>query len=333
MDSNRRRWIAVLVAVALLAGVAAYGLLVVDRPQIESVDNRWGTVTSERTEVVTRVAVDNPLLLRLGDGLANLRYAVTLNGIEFATERKTQVRLSGRDDEVTTTTWVNNDRIPAWWVTHVTRNETTTVTVDPSVALTFSGVEFPADEWTRERTVRTDLLDPLETDRPRRFAAFDRTLFVVNETDAEWGRVTAERTPIDASITVTNALSVPLPVTDVNYTVRMNGIVVGQGQAGEQTVIPAGATRTLAARAVINNSRLDEWWVTHLRNGETTRMTVSFDATVEYNGTERELPLEFVSFDRAFQTDVFGAENVTNRSASRARHRDGGYVRSDRSIA
>ena len=307
------RWkagVAVLVVLVSLVGIAAYGLLVVDRPSVESVDNSWGTVEENRTEVETEIAVDNPLLLRVADGAANVGYTISMNDVRIADERKERVRLQGRDDVVTVRTWVDNDEVPDWWATHVNRNETTTVRVDPSVALEYGGVDVPADRWTRERTFRTDLLAPLQTDQEREFTAFNRTVLAVEETDAQWGHATVERTPINASATVTNSLSVPIPITNVSYTVRMNGIVVGQGEAGQQTLIPAESTRTLRANASINNTRLDEWWITHLRNDETTELSVDFEATIEYAGVERELPLDFVSYNRTFETDVFGASGT-----------------------
>lgn len=315
--SRRRTLAAVAVVVVLLVGVAAYGLLFVDRPRVQAVDNEWGTVDADRTEIETEVAVANPLLLRVVDGAATLEYAVTMNDVQFATSEKERVHLGGQRDVVTTSTWVNNDQIPAWWVTHVNNDETTNVTVDPTVAVEYVGVTLPAKSWTRERTFQTDLLAPLDVDEPRRFSAFDRTVVVVNETDARWGHATAEQTPINATATVTNELPVPLPITDVQYTIQMNGVVVGEGEAAQQTLIPAGATRTLDARAVVDNSRLDDWWVTHIRNEETTNLTVTFDATVEVGGVERRLPLRFISFERTFETDVFGAETVGGDSDAR----------------
>jgi len=154
----------------------------------------------------------------------------------------------------------------------------------------YAGLKLPAESLTRNRTFQTNLLEPLETEETRRFSAFGREVLVVDETDAQWGQATAERTPIDASARVTNSLPAPIPVTEIQYTVRMNGIVVGSGQAAEQTVLPAQSTRTLEARAVIDNSKLDDWWVTHLRNNQTTRLTVTFDATVQYGAVERTLP-------------------------------------------
>jgi len=307
MDIGWKTGAVALVVTASLVGIAAYGVLVIDKPRVESVDNSWGTVEDDRSEIETEIAVDNPFLLRVGDGVANVRYTVAMNDVRFADEREKQVQLQGRDDVVTVRTWIDNSEIPDWWVTHVNRNETTTVRVDPAVVVEYGGVDVQADPWTRERTFQTDLLDPLQTERTREFSAFNRTVLVVNETDARWGHATTERTPINASATVTNPLPAPIPITNVSYTVRMNGIVVGQGRAGQQTLIPAESTRTIRANATIDNSELDEWWVTHLRNDETTRLSVDFNATVEYAGVERELPLEFVSYNRTFETAVFAS--------------------------
>ncbi len=315
MNLNRRR-IAVLALAGVLVVAAVYGFFVFERPSVESVDNEWGAVEENRSEVRTEIAVDNPWLLGVADSAANVEYTVALNDVVFATEEEKRVSL-GDDDTLTTSTWVNNDRIPEWWVTHVNNDETTTVTVDPSVVVRFAGVKLPAESLTRNRTFQTDLLAPLQTEETRRFSAYGRTVFVVNETNAQWGQATTERTPVNASATVTNSLPVPVPVTEVQYTVRMNGVVVGTGQAAEQTVIPAESTRTLEARAFIDNSKLDEWWVTHLRNDQTTRMSVAFDATVRYGGVERTLPLEFLSYNRTFQTDVFGSASTGNQSESR----------------
>ncbi|WP_254531889.1 LEA type 2 family protein [Natrinema gelatinilyticum] len=309
-----------LVVVALIGATAAYGVLAVGRPQVESVDSKWGTVTTERTEVETRITVDDPLLLRLGDSAADVSYVVSMNDIEVATERENRVKLDGNDSTVTVSTWLDNDDIPAWWASHVNRNETTTVRVDPDVGITYVGIQLSTTELTRTRTVRTNLLEPLRTNETQQVQAGGQTVFVVNETNAQWGTATSNRSPIDASATVTNPAPVPVPITEIGYTVRLNGIVVGQGVAARQTVIPPGSTRTLDVNATIDNSRLDEWWTTHVRNNETSTLTVEFDATLEYGGVTRTLPLDVLSYERTFETDLFG--NGTNETSSTSRSQE-----------
>ncbi|MDS0282328.1 LEA type 2 family protein [Haloarcula onubensis] len=310
---GHRRGVLVLVVVAglLVVGAGAYGLAAVDRPRVRSVDSDWGRVTPEETEVVTHVRVENPSLLRAGDAVADVRYTVTMNGVAVASGVEREVRVDGPEDVVTVRTWFDNDRIRPWWVRHVNRNETTTVRVNPEVELDYAGIDVPAEDATRTRTFRTDLLGPLNSDRNRSVDVAGRSVLTVEETNARWGAATRERTPILASATVTNDLPVAVPVTDVRYTIRMNGVVVGRGSAAGEAGIPAGRTRAVDLRATIDNSKLDEWWVTHRRRDGTSRLSVAFTATVGYRGFERRVTVDGLTYNRTFRTNVFGDGNAT----------------------
>ena len=323
--------VAGVVAVGVVLAAAVVGVTLWKRPTVESVDNDWGTVTPERTEVETQIRVDNPALLRIGESVADVTYTVSLNGIEAANGTKEGVHLSNRRNVVNVSTRLDNDDIPEWWATHVNRNGTTTVRVDSTVTVERLGVGLPATSMTRTRTVKTDLLEPLRVEQRRTFDAFGRRLLVVNDTDAHWGHATVERTPLNASATVTNPTSVPIPITNVSYTIRTNGVVIGSGEAAQRTVIPPGATRTIEASAVIDNSKLDEWWVTHRQNGGRSQLTVDFYATVRTGGETRRVHLDFLSYRRTFETNLLGSDtsaangstgrgNATAAAATVARH-------------
>lgn len=163
------------------------------------------------------------------------------------------------------------------------------------------------------------LLKPLETNDNQRLQVAGQTVLVVTETNAQWGTATVARTPIDASATVTNPTPLPVPITELRYTVRLNGIVVGQGSAGQQTVLRPDSTPTLEATAVIDNAKLDEWWVTHLRNDEQSTLTVAFNATLADGDSQRTVPLEFLSYERPFETDLLGSANASVTESPRER--------------
>lgn len=313
----QRPFTAIVAAVALVLVLAIIiGALTVELPRVEGVDNDWGTVTQNRTEIETQIAIDNPLLLRFAESVVDLEYTVSLNDIQFAHGRKRAVQFSGGGETVVNvTTYANNDDIPEWWASHINRNETTTVRVQPDAVVGPTDFTLPMHSRTRTRTVRTDLLAPLQTNDPQRFRQFGQTLLIVNETNAYWGNATVNRTPLYTSATVTNPTPIPIPVVDIGYTIYMNDVRVGQSTANQQTVIPPGSTRTIETRAVINNTKLDEWWVTHLRRNETTRLRVDFSATIEVFDQRIRTPLEFLSYTRTFNTDVFGPEDrLTNRT-------------------
>ena len=305
--AGRKTVVAAVVMVGVLVGAAVLGTLF-QRPTVESVDNDWGTVTERRTEVETQIRVNNPTVLQFGENVADVTYTVSLNGVEMAHGVKRAVHLSQGRNVVNLSTWLDNDEIPEWWASHVNRNGTTTVRVDSNVTVERVGVRLPATSMTRTRMVETNLLEPLRTNQTRTFNAFGHRLLVVNGTDAHWGHATTARTPLNASATVTNPTSVPIPVTNVSYTIRMNGIVVGSGEAARRTVIPPGATRTIEASAVIDNSKLDEWWVTHRRNNGTSQLTVDFYATVPTGEGTRRVHLDFLSYRHTFETNILGPD-------------------------
>ena len=182
-------WVITVVVVALLVIIAAVaGVVAIDAPSVESIDNDWGTVTENRTEIESQIAIDNPLLLRLGESVLDLKYTVSLNDIWVAHSRKRDVNLSsGQNATVHVSTFANNDAFPEWGVSPVNRNETTTVRVQPDAIVSPIGYTLPMRERTRTRTFRTDLLEPLRTSETRRFRLFDRPLLIVNSTQAHWG--------------------------------------------------------------------------------------------------------------------------------------------------
>lgn len=308
-DSGVARPLAIVVALGVLLGGIAVGAYAIDRPSVRCVENDWGTVTEERTEVQTRITITNSRLVELTDTAVAAEYTVSLNGIQVVDGRKESVRLSGPASVIESSVWLDNSDIPRWWASHVNRGEKTTVRVNPTVETELGGYAFGVSSLTRTRTVRTDLLEPLRVDRTRQLRVRNRTVLVVNETRARWGNATVERTPLDGSATVTNPLPVAVPLTNVTYTVRMNDVVVGRGRAGTQTVVQPGATETIEADAVIDNQKLDEWWVTHRRNDGTSRLVVTFNATVEVVGERIRVPLRFLSLERTFTTDILGGDS------------------------
>lgn len=307
LPSSRARAAAVGVAL-LVVGAVVGGVVAFDRPSVAGIDTEWGTVTEDRTQIRAQIAVDDAGLLELVDGVASAAYTVSLNDVRVADGRTDDVRLDGERGVITATAWMDNDRIPEWWASHVARGETTTVRITSTVTAGVGGLRLSTDGPTRTRTVRTDLLAPMQSDRTRSVTAFGRTLLTVESTDARWGSATVERTPLIASATVTNPTPVPIPITDVGYTIRMNGVRVGEGTLDRRVVVPPGATRTVRTRAVIDNARLEQWWVSHLRNDETTDLSVDFHATVEYAGTEYRIPLDALSYDRTFETDFLAGD-------------------------
>ena len=89
----------------------------------------------------------------------------------------------------------------------------------------------------------------------------------------------------------------------------MNGIPVGEGVTERPYVIESGTVETIQTTPTIDNSRLDDWWVSHLDNDQTTTLRIDFYARIELaTGNSVRVPLDALTYERTIETDIFGAE-------------------------
>ncbi|WP_435076750.1 LEA type 2 family protein [Halococcus sp. AFM35] len=100
-----------------------------------------------------------------------------------------------------------------------------------------------------------------------------------------------------------NPVGVRLGNATVNHSVRMNGIVMGNGSR-EGLRITEDGTRVNFTTA-IDNRKIPAWWASHVERGERTRLATSASVDVPVFGTER------VSENRTVTTDITGALNTS----------------------
>jgi LEA14-like dessication related protein len=316
------------VATLLVAGIvliaavgAAYLLGVVGAPTVVAVENRFGEVTDETTEVETDLVVNNPNPVGVTLGGTTVDYTVRMNGVAMASGHGGGLSIDRGESTLPFTTRMRNERIPTWWVTHVRRGERTKVVVDATVTASVLGDRSVS--LAQERRVETDLLGAFASEETRPVNAdwplvSDPVLYV-NRTTAAWGNVTDARTPIDASFRVYNPKTVPYLITEIGYTVTMNGLTVGEGSTGREYFIEGRTTENLSARTTIDNDRLDDWWVSHLRNDQVTDLRIDFHAVLELpGGNEFRVPLDALTYERTVETDIFGNEGTDGGDTGRS---------------
>ncbi|PSQ33279.1 hypothetical protein BRD09_01425 [Halobacteriales archaeon SW_10_68_16] len=284
----------------ILLVVLGFVLGVLGSPAVEDVQNRFGPVNDSTTTIETDLAGD-----------------------------KQGVDLGSGTDTLAFTTHMRNERIPAWWYTHVRNGERTELLVNASVSHgLLGGNEF---EFPQEETIETDILGGFNSSEPRPINAdqppVSDPILYLNETAASYGEnITRERTPLETAFTVYNLKPWPYTVTEIGYTIEMNGVEVGEGSTERPYAIPPGSETTLRAETVIRNERLDEWWVSHLRNDQVTNLTIDFYIVVDPDpgdaipGTVDPIRIDSDKFDHhtTIETDIFGTKNATDGSADAA---------------
>jgi len=166
-----------------------------------------------------------------------------------------------------------------------------------------------------QRPVSTDIIGQFNSTETREVNAdvplVSDPVAYVNRTNATWGAVSENRTPIDAEIAVYNPKSYPLAVNELGYTITMNGVAMGEGNTERSYTIPPNTERTLDARLVMRNDNIDDWWVSHLERNQRTNLEVDFYLRVGTGGRTVRLPLRGLTNDRVIETDFFGNKNAT----------------------
>jgi LEA14-like dessication related protein len=298
-----------VVSAAGVGGALATGVLSPEAPSVESVENEWGEVSEERTGIRTNVVVTNPNGVGM-PGVAGVSYDVAMNDVTVASGSSGGLALSPGQNEVTLETYIDNEKIPAWWASHINEGEQTTLSVQPSVNAGLLSKSLPAEE----RTFETDMLSSFNSDEAQSVEVGDQTLMTVESTDASWGTATENRTPLQFSGTVNNPNDAPVSFSKLGYEISMNDVTVAGGTTDEGVEIGANSTETIRVDAALDNRKLDEWWVTHLENGEETTLDVQVFAAVETDDGTKRVPLPFLSERVVFETDVLGGGEATTRA-------------------
>ena len=302
-----------VVAVVLVGSVgAAFALGFVGAPSVVAVENRFGEVTDETSTIRTDMVVRNPNPIGVQLGGTTVDYAVRMNDVRMAEGTKEGVEIETGNSTLTFETGMNNSKIPAWWVSHVSNDEHTDLEVDASVHSSLLGRTFGAPQVTRDidtnliGAFRTNESQPIEADA----AAVTDPVMILERTEASWGTVDEGTTEVRMTLFLHNPKAYPITLSSLGYDITMNGVDVGDGEAGRTTTIPPGETVPVEATTRIDTQRLDEWWVSHLERNQVTELRMelflTFDLSAAGAGEQR---VKLDEFTETVETDVFGTKD------------------------
>ena len=127
----------------------------------------------------------------------------------------------------------------------------------------------------------------------------------VTDVENRFGGVNETTTTIESNLTVSNPnpFGASLGGLTVDYAVEMNGIRMAEGTKTGVSV-PRG-TSTLPFTTQMANERIPSWWVSHIRNGEQTTLTVDADVRSSAAGASFGAP----QVTRSVDTDLLSQFN------------------------
>lgn len=314
---------ALLVLTGTVGGAWALGI--VGTPGVSAVENRFGPVDQEHTVILTDLVVHNPNPVGVQLGDTTINYTVAMNNVSIAQGAKHGLQVTPGNSTLSFNTSMQNEKIPRWWVTHVSNDERTTVQIDAQARTGLLGGRiFPFKE---AKEVETDIIGQFDSNETKPVNArqtpptVDNPVLFINATRADWGRVTESETPIEMSFTIYNPNLQPYTVSEVGYEISMNGISVGSGQTRERPaiIIPSRTHERLDTRTVIDNPALDDWWVSHLQNDQVTNLRIDFYAVIQLPaGQSVRAPLDRLTYEKTIETDIFGTKNDSDSGPGEA---------------
>ncbi|WP_436927174.1 LEA type 2 family protein [Halosimplex amylolyticum] len=279
-----------------------------ERPRIDDTSREWGAVDDETTEILTTVALNNTNRDGAINDLLSLRVAqrTAVNGVPVATGRHRTDELDPGRTRVELASTMNNSQVPVWWARHVNRGETSTVTTMPDVRADLGFSQFDVTVTDRTSEFETDLLAGLGDGEAETVRIDGHDALVVRPESVQWGEATPETAPIDVAATLENEQPTPVNVTEIRYRVALNDVVLANRTAPESHTVGPGETESVGFTMTLDNRRMDEWWVTHVRRGETSDVTIAVTATVETRAGTETVRLDSLSQNSTMTTDVLG---------------------------
>lgn len=301
-------------SVAVAGGVAAGVLGVPSAGLVDRGD--WGTVTDDRIEVETTYWVDNPNPVGLSSNGTEIDYELALNDVVLANGTKRGVAVPRGNATGNVTTTIDQGAIPAWFRSHVRDGERSAVAVGLDASVPVAGQTFRASAPTITRNVSTNVTGSMAASLARYEGNHPAGVPVVEVRDTEvtWGEVTESETPIRATFVVHNPNPTVLPVPAFAGELSGNGVKLADWNASEVQVTEApddgtigpGETERITFEAEMRNERLDEWFTSHVREGERTNLTITGALAFSHEGATYTIPRDGgVRCHAYFQTGIF----------------------------
>jgi LEA14-like dessication related protein len=269
------------------------------KPEMKSVTMHWGEVNSTTTQIISNVYVSNPLPFSIP--LSGVNVKIYMNGIEMGTGYSVgKTDISPPGGTIRLVIDLMNSKLVDWWCSHIRNGERTTVKIVSDLQFSILGFKFGIP-ITKVNEFKTDLLSGIRTKN------VDITVDGINvgevkDLNLRWGDVTHDTTQIIASGTVVNNMPIPLYLRYFEYHIYMNGIDMGRGKITSTKIIKPKSQGRVEFTMLLQNSKIPEWWVTHIRNGEKTTVKIVTGLGMEINGKDVFIGLQ--SYKYTFHTNI-----------------------------
>ncbi|MCU4719291.1 LEA type 2 family protein [Halapricum hydrolyticum] len=313
----------VVVVVLLVLGYAT-GIIGLPNVTVKE-PGEWGTTTEETTEIETTILVENPnpIGVSLSDGFS-ARYWTELNGVRLVEGQRESISVPRGSSTVTLTSTLDNDKIVPWWVAYVRNDETIQFHATGNATIDAFGdrqVSFPA----HDRTMLEDRRPVIEA-----FSAAVSTMegeytagtgpatagYEIRDASAEWATVTDARSNMTLTIEIHNPGSVPVALVPDGFRLdatandvelfTASGDALTPDSVDRDAMLAPGETRTVEYTVTMTNDNVDDWFLSHVENGERSNLVIEprLEFAVPETGTTITIPEDGVGYQCQFRTAI-----------------------------
>lgn len=330
--------VVVLIFAGALIGVAVY-TGVVAKPTAGVTDlGDWGQVTEDRTEVITTLWVQNPnpLGVKIGNSVT-ASFNLTLNGIFLATGEKSGIKIQPGNNTVQISTYILNEQLPPWWVAFVQNNETIPLRAEATAHIDAGPLSTAIDLPPQEKTLldnATPVINALSQAAASAEGNYTETVgtapaeetvgYVILRGWATWGDIDEEQTRVLFHFRIHNpsdTVAIPAVPDGIGMSVDMNGIRMFRAQSEEMSpqnvdgdsVIPPGETQEVVLQVEMDNTKIDDWFRSHVKKGEQTEIETQFQMVFSVNRLAFRIPEESDStYSCQLQTAILVDDQTTS---------------------
>lgn len=298
----------VVIIFLIFIGLIIIGFItgILSIPSIKSISNRWGEVTNNTTEIISSITIENNNPFRVIIPRVDVDYTVKMNNIEMAHGTVEEINLRKGETTLDVTSYFDNTKICEWWVSHIKNNETTIVEIQPVIVIDAEFTEPQIETTSKTIQINTNLINDVNTvdEKIINVGPINLTLKSIY---ANWGNITNETTELLLNISVYNPVPYSIPMPEITYNISMNNITIGNGSITDNLILKANNYSAINLVTKINNSLIDEWFVSHLQNNEYSILEITINAEIKYKEISYFID-ELINYKYEFDTDILGHE-------------------------
>jgi LEA14-like dessication related protein len=129
----------------------------------------------------------------------------------------------------------------------------------------------------------------------------------IQSVSAKWGNITNETTQLIFNVSIFNPIALTIQMPQIMFNIKMNNITLGAGNLNNTFFLTGNEYTNVEMITTIDNSMLDDWFVSHIKNNESSFLKITISSVIKYEEVSFVID-DFLIYTHQFKTDILGSE-------------------------